>query len=239
MRTDQTIKNKYTVTAGVTSYSAQFPLYEDTDVAVYLSTDEGANERRLTLGTDYTVQRAADNKSGTVVLAAGVAEAGNILALISNLPYTQELDLNNVSTIDTESMELQLDRDCQQRQQIVEKLNRALTLPSTSNKTPEEFSDEFYQTLLDSQAAAIESRGAAEEAKGSADRAQTLVDTAEDDIVAAGDAQVARVIAEGDTQESRVTSQGDTQNARIIAQGDTQNARIIAQGDTQEYRLID
>ena len=164
MRTEQNIKDRYTITAGVTAYNANFPLYVDTDVAVYLSHDDGVTETLLTNGTHYTVTIAQDKQSGTVILkpAAGAA-AGDILFLMSNLPYKQELDLNNVTTIDTNATETQLDRDCQQRQQLAYLVNRAALAPITSGKTGAEVFDDLKGEILAAKTAAESARDSASE----------------------------------------------------------------------------
>lgn len=167
MRTDQTITNRYLVTAGVTRYSVTFPLYEDSDVAVYLSTDGGTTERLLTRGTEYGVERTGDpGQGGFITLTAGVAKTGDVIALVSNVPYTQELDLNGVSVIDTEATETQLDRDCQQRQQLAQMYARTVKVPQTSSKTPEQYWDDFKKDMEDS----------VEAAASEADRAQGIAD---------------------------------------------------------------
>ena len=152
MRTDQTIKNQYTVTSGVLKYSVTFPLYDATDVGVYLSKDGGNTERKLTLGTDYSVAINSSRTGGTVTLVPGVVSAGDRLVLISEVPYTQELDLTGVSTVDVESTETQLDRDCQQRQQLLEKFGRCLMTDVTSGKGPKDYMqmlEEVYKHMAD------------------------------------------------------------------------------------------
>ena len=145
MRVEQEIVNKYTVTAGVLSYTVTFPLYEESDVSVVVSSDGGESERALTLGTDYSVSINEDNSGGTVTLVSGVVQAGDLIALSSNLPYTQELDLSSVSTIDTDSTETQLDRTTQQIQQIAEQALRSVKVPVTSTTTPEEYMAAFWK----------------------------------------------------------------------------------------------
>lgn len=145
MRVEQEIVNKYTVTAGVLSYPVTFPLYEESDVSVVVSSDGGESESALTLGTDYSVSINEDNSGGTVTLVSGVVQNGDSIALSSNLPYTQELDLSSVSTIDTNSAETQLDRTTQQIQQIAEQALRSVKVPVTSTTTPEEYMAAFWE----------------------------------------------------------------------------------------------
>ena len=156
MRTDQSIINRYTVTAGVLSYSVTFPLYEQSDVQVMLSTDGGATERELSLNDDYSVAINAGQTGGTVTLKNGVASAGNIIAFVSNVPYTQELDLSNVSTLDVGAVEEQLDRSTQQVQQVREMATRHLTVPATSSKSPQQVMVEIFDTVANANEYAVQ-----------------------------------------------------------------------------------
>jgi len=64
-----------------------------------------------------------------------------------------------------------------------------------------------------------EAGASATKAENEANRAQQIVDDAEADIIAEGNAQVARVTSEGDTQEARVIAAGDVAvDARDFAQ---------------------
>ena len=163
MRTDQSIINRYTVTAGVLSYPVTFPLYSPGDVLVMLSTDGGDTERELSLNDDYSVSINGGQTGGTVTLQSGVAQAGNIIAFISNVPYTQELDLSNVSTLDVGAVEGQLDRTTQQVQQVRELATRHLTVPATSPKTPQEVMTEIFDTVATANEYAVQAEKTYEE----------------------------------------------------------------------------
>ena len=89
----------------------------------------------------------AGQSGGTVTLKSGVAQPDNIIAFVSNVPYTQELDLSNVSTLDVGAVEGQLDRTTQQIQQVAEKATRHLTVPATSPKTPQQVMTEIFDTV--------------------------------------------------------------------------------------------
>jgi hypothetical protein len=180
MRTDQSIINRYTVTAGVLSYSVTFPLYEQSDVQVMLSTDGGATERELALGDDYSVTINDGQTGGTVTLKNGVASAGNIIAFISNVPYTQELDLSNVATLDVGAVEEQLDRSTQQIQQVAEKATRHLTVPATSPKTPQQVMTEIFDTVATANEYAVQAEKTYQEVQKTA--AQVAQDKASVDV---------------------------------------------------------
>lgn len=180
MRTDQSIINRYTVTAGVLSYSVTFPLYAPGDVLVMLSPDGGETERTLKLGDDYSVTINDGQTGGTVTLKNGVASAGNTLALLSNVPYTQELDLSNVATIDVNAMEEQLDRTTQQVQQVRELATRHLTVPATSAKTPQEVMEEIFSTVATANEYAVQAQKTYQEVQKTA--AQVASDKASVDV---------------------------------------------------------
>lgn len=163
MRTDQSIINRYTVTAGVLSYPVTFPLYSPGDVLVMLSTDGGDTERELSLNDDYSVSINGGQTGGTVTLQSGVAQAGNIIAFISNVPYTQELDLSNVATLDVGALEGQLDRTTQQVQQVRELATRHLTVPATSSKTPQQVMTEIFDTVATANEYAVQAEKTYEE----------------------------------------------------------------------------
>lgn len=213
MRTDQSIINRYTVTAGLLSYSVTFPLYAPGDVSVFLSVDGGATERTLTLGDDYSVAINDGQTGGTVTLKNGVAQAGNIIALLSNVPYTQELDLSNVSTIDVAAVEGQLDRSTQQIQQLKEMADRHLTVPATSTRTPQEVMHSIL-TIADQANEYLEQVIEVKE------EVMELKAEAQDLIVQTGDEQSDRIAAVGEAEVQDVQAEGQVQIDRLAGYAD-------------------
>ena len=135
---------RYTVTAGVLEYSVPFPLYEVGDVLVLWSA-AGGKESALALTNDYSVEIFPDGSGGTVTLLAGRVPAGATLALVSNIPETQELDLSHTAEVDTESLERELDRQVQMIQQHRAELDLCIKLNVTDERTPEEVADELFE----------------------------------------------------------------------------------------------
>ena len=78
----------------------------------------------------------------------------------------------------------------------------------------------------------------AETARTAAEAAAAEAENTTAGIVAAGDAQVARVLAEGNTQDTRLETEGDTQIARVVTEGNTQESRLETEGDTQVARVV-
>ena len=140
----QTVK-KYTVTAGVLEYGVPFPIYEQNDVLVIWSVDhEGRTEHTLSLGPDYSVRINSAGNGGVVNLISGRVPVGATLAVISNIPETQELDLYHTAEVDTESLEEELDRQVQMIQQLSDALARCIKVGVTSGMTPEQLLEAIF-----------------------------------------------------------------------------------------------
>ena len=121
-----TIVKRYTVTQGVLEYSVPFPVYESTDVMIKWSAYKGASETLLELDKDYTVVLGNDRDNARVQLNAGTVPIGSVLAIISNIPALQELDLSHTATISSDALELELDIIFQVLQQLIESMERAV-----------------------------------------------------------------------------------------------------------------
>lgn len=140
----QTVK-KYTVTAGILEYGVPFPIYEQNDVLVIWSVDhEGRKEHTLSLGPDYSVRLNSAGNGGIVTLVSGRVPVGATLAVISNIPETQELDLYHTAEVDTESLEDELDRQVQMIQQLSDTLARCIKVGVTSGMTPEQLLEAIF-----------------------------------------------------------------------------------------------
>ncbi len=186
---------RYTVTAGVLEYSVPFPLYEVGDVLVLWSA-AGGKESALALTNDYSVEIFPDGSGGTVTLLAGRVPAGATLALVSNIPETQELDLSHTAEVDTESLERELDRQVQMIQQHRAELDLCIKLNVTDERTPEEVADELFEARDRAEAAAGNAAASEAEAKKQADRAEDEADRAKAEADRAAQAAILGVGAE-------------------------------------------
>ena len=145
----QTVK-KYTVTAGVLNYNIPFPIYESGDVLVVWSdNNEGFDEHTLTLGSDYGVTINSAGDGGTVTLKSDRVPIGAILAVVSNIPETQELSLSHTAEVDTKSTEKELDRQVQMIQQLSDAVNRCVKVGVTSGLTPDEMLKAVFKAYHD------------------------------------------------------------------------------------------
>lgn len=173
---------KYTVTEGVLTYAVPFPLYESTDVAVLWSLD-GGEEVTLTPDADYVVNMAEDGTGGTVTLVEGLVPAGAVLAVKSDVPETQELDLAHTAEVDTEALERELDRHVQMIRQLHDETGRAVKVPVTGDVTPEELQERLFaardEAGLSARSAEASAREAAEQAGAAASYAEEAAREAE------------------------------------------------------------
>ena len=186
---------RYTVSAGVLEYGVPFPLYEAGDVRVLWSA-AGGEERALVLTSDYSVEIFSDAPGGVVRLLAGRVPEGATLALVSNIPETQELDLSHTAEVDTESLERELDRQVQMIQQHSAELERCIRLNVTDGRTPEELADELFEARDRAEAAAAEAASSEDEAGKQADRAEGEADRAKSEADRAAQAAVLGKLAE-------------------------------------------
>lgn len=145
----QTVK-KYTVTTGVLNYNIPFPIYESGDVLVIWSdNNEGFDEHTLSLGSDYGVTINSAGDGGTVTLKSDRVPIGAILAVVSNIPETQELSLSHTAEVDTKSTEKELDRQVQMIQQLSDALDRCVKVGVTSELTPDEMLKAIFKVYHD------------------------------------------------------------------------------------------
>jgi hypothetical protein len=163
----------YTGDGSTTQYPFSFRVFADSDIAVYVSSDSSttATPEQLTLGTDYTVT-LEDDGTGTVVLAEALA-SGYQLAILSEIPQTQEMRLTNQGAFYPTVINDSADKLTALIQQVDEKVSRAVLVESTSPATPEEFVGE----LLDAKGVAKEY---AEQAAASAEISKEVAESVEE-----------------------------------------------------------
>lgn len=117
-----------------------FLIFEKTDVYVATADDPEAQAKMLVYGQDYSVEMNADQTAtpgGTVVLTTPIVK-GNIFVVGSAVAYTQNMQLTNYSRFPPEIINEAMDRVVVQIQQLVERLGRTLSVPPTSDSTPEQ-----------------------------------------------------------------------------------------------------
>lgn len=128
-----------------TDYPFGFYVYSGNDVRVETSDTGSTVVAVLTKDVDYTVTVNADQEAtpgGTVKLVSALSR-GKSLAIVSNLSYTQEMQLTNFSRFPPEILNTAMDRVVILIQQLKEMAERHLTVPTTSEKTPQQVMTEI------------------------------------------------------------------------------------------------
>ena len=146
-----------------------FLIFEKTDVYVATADDPEAQARILVYGQDYSVEMNSDQTAtpgGTVVLTTPIVK-GNIFVVGSAVAYTQNMQLTNYSRFPPEIINEAMDRVVVQIQQLVERLGRTLSVPPTSDSTPEQLIEKLMAAQDDARQFADAAQKSAEEAKKS------------------------------------------------------------------------
>ena len=112
--------------------------------------------------------------------------AGWRLAIVRNMPFAQGIDLISASRFDPQVIEDGLDQATAELQQLNEKLARAVIMPATSDKSPEEVVASVYSSRdAAAQSATAAAHSAAAAAASAATAAQTVTEAAEASVSAA------------------------------------------------------
>lgn len=112
-----------------TSFQYKFRILNASHLLVVRTEPNGFNTV-LTLNTDYTVTGIGNTTGGNVVLVnANRLPSGRKLSILRNLPFTQEIDLENQGAYYAETVEEGFDRAAMRDQQLKEGLSRAIKAP--------------------------------------------------------------------------------------------------------------
>ena len=157
-----------------------FLIFEKTDVYVATADDPEAQARILVYGQDYSVEMNSDQAAtpgGTVVLTTPIIK-GNIFVVGSAVAYTQNMQLTNYSRFPPEIINEAMDRVVVQIQQLVERLDRTLSVPPTSDSTPEQLIEKLLSAQNDARRFADAAEKSAEEAKKSEEQTKAYAEAA-------------------------------------------------------------
>lgn len=157
-----------------------FLIFEKTDVYVATADDPEAQARILVYGQDYSVEMNSDQAAtpgGTVVLTTPIIK-GNIFVVGSAVAYTQNMQLTNYSRFPPEIINEAMDRVVVQIQQLVERLDRTLSVPPTSDSTPEQLIEKLLSAQNDARKFADAAEKSAEEAKKSEEKTKAYAEAA-------------------------------------------------------------
>lgn len=195
---------------GISRVDFDFKIFASSNVLV-IRTSKAGVDKTLKEGEDYTVTWDEDqtaNVGGYITLNEFLL-SGESVTILSDVAYTQELDLHAEGDFNPQDINDNFDRTEAQIQQLKEKLSRAAIAPASSGMN----GDDYGEILLDNSTKSGEYAKAAAASAAEAKKSR-------DDILEHQQEVIAAVTAEGDKQEQRLVGEGDTQIARIKAEAD-------------------
>ena len=155
-----------------------FTVWNATEIKVQVTGPDGVIQ-------DVTAQCSVllSESGGTVTYAPGGAPlpSGYTLVILRNMPFLQDVKLITGTRFDPAVIEEALDRATAERQQLLEKVDRAVVVPADSANPPEELADQLFEARDQAEAAAGEAADYGAEARTQADRAESEADRARDE----------------------------------------------------------
>ena len=155
-----------------------FTVWNATEIKVQVTGPDGVIQ-------DVTAQCSVllSESGGTVTYAPGGAPLpfGHTLVILRNMPFLQDVKLITGTRFDPAVIEEALDRATAERQQLLEKVDRAVVVPADSANPPEELADQLFEARDQAEAAAGEAADYGAEARTQADRAESEADRARDE----------------------------------------------------------
>jgi hypothetical protein len=166
----------------VSAYTFAFKVFRSEDVKVVRSesADASAQDEALKFGTDYTVKLNAnqDEKAGgTVTLASPLAE-GLRLSILSAITPDQQMVLTNHDGMLPTTLNDSADKAIALIQELKEEVGRTLRVPASSDKTPEDLTEELLSAQADARQFAEAAQQSAEEAKKSEEKTKEYAEAA-------------------------------------------------------------
>lgn len=139
-----------------TSFPFGFKVWKAEDLEVSITDASGV----VSVVTNWGV---ALNPSGGGTVAYPTSgpplPTGHKITIARSMDFLQDVDLVSGTRWDPEVVETALDRATAERQQLKERLDRAVTIPISSSTTPEQFADDLF-TARDEAAASASSAAA-------------------------------------------------------------------------------
>lgn len=121
----------YACNGVTTHFPYGFRIYDAAHIRVILTAPDGT-EGALVLGTDYAVSGVGESGGGAVDMVVAYV-AGYRVTLILNVPFTQNVDLENQGAYFAETIERAIDLQTQMSLQLKEQVARSVVLPVTSS----------------------------------------------------------------------------------------------------------
>lgn len=172
----------YVGTGLVSAYTFAFKVFRSEDVKVVRSesADASAQDEALKFGTDYTVKLNAnqDEKAGGTVTLASPLTEGLRLSILSAITPDQQMVLTNHDGMLPTTLNDSADKAIALIQELKEAVDRTLRVPASSDKTPEDLTEELLSAQNDARKYADAAQQSAEEAKKSEEQTKEYAEAA-------------------------------------------------------------
>lgn len=222
-------KALYQGNGSATQFPFAFKVWKPDQIRVTV-TGPGRESRDVT--SQSRIELTEDGGVVTYPLAGEALSDKYFLSVTRNMPFVQDIDLVSGSRFDAKVMETGMDQSAAERQQLREQLDRAVILPPTSEKSPEEVVEDIYAARDEAQAsaeAAAQSTTAAEKSAVDAAASESHAKEYQDWSCQCADrAEQARDVALAQAVATNELMAAETSkiNAIVAANKDDQQAAI-------------
>lgn len=134
-------KNVFQGNGTTKTFSFTFRVWKEDQVLVYVGIGD-ETETDVTSSCSITLSE----NGGTVTFPTAPA-VGMTVVIMRNMPFTQEDQYITGARFDPHEIEDRLDQDCAERQQLLDGVERAIKVPNTSSKTPEQYMGAFWEAV--------------------------------------------------------------------------------------------
>lgn len=244
-------KNRYVWDGSQTNFPISFPFLDNNHIQVWYAQPGQPDTDAVILGKEnYTITGAGNPAGGVLTRTTGWA-VGATIAIVRNVPITQLHQYTQYDNFPAESHEDALAKLTMICQQLDEICSRAMTVPVTSEKNPQEYWQDILKQNQIALEASLRAVAAAEQAETCKTQACQCAQDARDTearIEAAATGQITAINNAGQTQiieignvaatkKNEITAEGNNQVSRVSGQGQTEVDRINAIGDTRHEEI--
>lgn len=229
-------KNRYVWDGSQTNFPISFPFLDNNHIQVWYAEPGKPDTDAVILGKENYTITGAGNPAGGVLTRTTAWAVGATIAIVRNVPITQLHQYTQYDNFPAESHEDALAKLTMICQQLDEICSRAMTVPVTSEKNPQE----YWQDILEQNQIALEASlravAAAEQAETCKTQACQCAQDARDTearIEAAATGQITAINNAGQTQITEIGNVAATKKNEITAEGNNQVSRVSGQGQTE------
>lgn len=207
---------------GISRVDFDFKIFASSNVLV-IRTSKAGVDKTLKEGEDYTVTWDEDqtaNIGGYITLDEFLTD-GESVTILSNVAYTQELDLHAEGDFNPNDINVNFDRTEAQIQQLKEKLSRAAVAPASSGMEGEEYGEILLENSTKSGEYAAQAQQSADAAAASASSAAVALSQVNSHTDAAINARNGAIEA----ASQALANSHQTRDDRIICQNALETVR--------------